>query len=71
MFQELQRAFRSKTIIAATVSMVAGVLTFLGIAIDPATQLQITNVIMAMGSIVGSIIAIYGRIVATKLFKDL
>ena len=64
----LQRksAFGSKTIWGGRIALVASLAAVWGYAITPADQAQIVELITGIGGIIGSVLAIYGRIVATK-----
>lgn len=58
---------QSRTIWGATVAIVAAVLDALGVArIDDGTQNEIIGLVLKAGEIVGAVVAIWGRVVATK-----
>jgi hypothetical protein len=63
------QALKSKTIIAALVSFAATLAGFLGLAVDPEVQVQMTDATMSIISAIGALGAIYGRVVATKVIK--
>lgn len=56
----------SKTIWGAVVAAMAGVLLIMGHPISLTDQTTLINDLTELGVIVGSLLAIYGRITATK-----
>ena len=61
--------FQSKTIWGALMTVIAVVLGQLGISLDLAIQHQLIDLIMNGLTLLGSAIAIYGRLRATTLLK--
>ena len=63
---DVKSFFASKTIWGGLIALVASAAAIWGYAITPADQAQIVELITGIGGIIGSVLAIYGRIVATK-----
>lgn len=61
--------YKSKTIISGVVAVAAGVAGVFGYTIAPEDQEQIIELITIVGSTVGGLGAIYGRITASKVIK--
>ena len=56
----------SKTIWGGLIALIASAAAIWGYSITPADQAQIVELVTGIGGIIGSVLAIYGRIVATK-----
>lgn len=63
---DVKSIFASKTIWGGLIALIASAAAIWGYAITPADQAQIVELITGFGGIIGSVLAIYGRIVATK-----
>ena len=63
---DVKSFFASKTIWGGIIALIASLSAIWGYAITPADQAQIVELVTGMGGIVGSVLAIYGRIVATR-----
>ncbi|MCB1378824.1 MAG: hypothetical protein KDK89_10730 [Alphaproteobacteria bacterium] len=63
---DVKSFFASKTIWGGLIALVASAAAIWGYSITPADQAQIVELITGIGGIVGSVLAIYGRIVATR-----
>ncbi len=63
---EFKSALASKGVWGGIVAVIAGVLGLLGYTLTPADQLDLVGLLSAIVSAVGGIVAIWGRIVATK-----
>lgn len=61
--------YASKTILGGMIALVAGAAGAFGIAISPEDQEMITQGVLAVGSAIGGLLAIYGRIRATGRIK--
>ena len=65
-----KKAWRqSKTIWGSIITLLAIVASLFGYQIDQATQAQLTQQVTAIVAALGSILAIYGRVTATKQLK--
>jgi uncharacterized membrane protein len=68
--EETKSWWQSKTIWGAVITIIALIASLFGYQIDPQTQQIILDrtmaIVTAVGTIVGSVMAIYGRIKATK-----
>jgi hypothetical protein len=63
---DVKSLFASKTIWGGIIALIASAAAIWGYSITPADQAQIVELITSIGGLIGSVIAIYGRIVATK-----
>ena len=63
---DVKSFFASKTIWGGIIALIASAAAIWGYSITPADQAQIVELITGVGGIIGSVMAIYGRIVATK-----
>lgn len=63
---DVKSFFASKTIWGGLIALIASASAIWGYAITPADQAQIVELVTSIGGIIGSVLAIYGRIVATK-----
>ena len=63
---DVKSVFASRTIWGGIIALVASLAGIWGYAITPADQAQIVELITGIGGIIGSVLAIYGRIVATR-----
>ena len=61
--------YASKTILGGIIALIAGLAGAFGIAISPEDQEMIIQGILAVGSAIGGLLAIYGRIRATGRIK--
>lgn len=67
--QETKTFTQSKSIIGSIIAIVAMSLGMIGYEVSPGDQQQMVQVISHMVTLLGSLIAIYGRVVATKEIK--
>ncbi|MCB1377968.1 MAG: hypothetical protein KDK89_06330 [Alphaproteobacteria bacterium] len=63
---DVKSFFASKTIWGGFIALIASAAAIWGYSITPADQAQIVELITGIGGIIGGVLAIYGRIVATK-----
>jgi hypothetical protein len=63
---DVKSIFASKTIWGGLLALAASAAAIWGYSITPADQAQIVELITGIGGAIGSVLAIYGRIVATK-----
>ena len=63
---EAKKWYQSKTIAGIVVILLVAIANLAGIVIDPDTQTQLVDLLVAGGTVVGGFFAIYGRIKATK-----
>ena len=63
---DVKSFFASKTIWGGLIALVASAAAIWGYSITPADQAQIVELITGIGGIIGSVMAIYGRVVATR-----
>ena len=63
---DVKSFFASKTIWGGLIALVASAAAIWGYSITAADQAQIVELITGIGGSIGSVLAIYGRIVATK-----
>lgn len=63
---DVKSFFASKTIWGGLIALIASAAAIWGYAITPADQAQIVELVTGIGGIIGSVLAIYGRIVATR-----
>lgn len=61
--------WQSKTIWGAFITLIAMVAQLFGYQIDQATQSQLTEIATTIVAAFGSVLAIYGRVTATKRIK--
>ena len=66
---ETKSLFMSKTVITAILTIVAVGLSFFGIDFSDAAQAEAATQIMALESVVGSLLALFFRVAATKKIK--
>ena len=59
-------AFASKGVWGGLIAVAAGLLAVFGYSISPADQVQLVNLVAGLISAIGGILAIIGRIRATK-----
>lgn len=64
--EDIKSIWKSRTLWGAFAALLCSMLAAFGYTISDATESQIANVGVALGGAIGSIIAIYGRIKATK-----
>ena len=64
---QYKKLFESKTFWGGLMAVAAGILGFLGYIFLEADQERVIEIIMSFGAAIGGIIAIYGRISASKL----
>jgi hypothetical protein len=62
---DVKSFFASKTIWGGLIALFASAAAIWGYSITPADQAQIVELTTGLGGIIGSVLAIYGRIVAT------
>ncbi len=58
--------FASKTIWGGLIALAASIAAVWGYSISPNDQSQIVELITGIGGMIGSMLAIYGRVVATR-----
>ena len=63
---EEKKWWGSKTVIGALVAVAASAASLTGIVLDVETQIQLTDCIFALTGVVGGLVAVYGRIKASK-----
>lgn len=63
---ETKKWYQSKAIWGGIVAVASGLAGLIGVEIDEQTQQDIVNVIVEVGSVVGGVMAIYGRLKANK-----
>jgi hypothetical protein len=63
---DVKSIFASKTVWGGLIAVAAALLGLFGYTITPADQVAVVEAVAAIGSAVGGVLAIYGRIVATK-----
>ena len=68
--EETKPIYLSKTVIASVIVILATVLGPFGINIDAGTQTQLVDFILAIVTAVAGIVAIYGRVKATKVIRS-
>lgn len=61
--------FASKAIWGGAVALLAGGATLLGYTVDAESQASIVNLITGAASLVGGLMAVWGRITATKRIR--
>jgi|AntDeeMinimDraft_5_1070356.scaffolds.fasta_scaffold58116_2 hypothetical protein len=61
--------YKSKTIWGGIVALLAGIAGIFGYGISTPDQVTLTEGFLAVGSAVGGVIAVYGRIVAKENVK--
>ena len=61
--------FMSKTIWGSLISVAAALVSTLGISLDGAVQVAITDAIVQMIGAAGALLAIYGRLAATDVIS--
>lgn len=64
--EEVKSLFASKTFWGALVALVGGIGAIFGYTIAPADQTALITDLSGVASAIGSVIAIYGRAVASK-----
>lgn len=64
--EDFKGMFASKTVWGGIVALLAGVLGILGYTIDATDQVTLVETATAIASAVGGVIAIYGRVKASK-----
>lgn len=67
--EESKPIYLSKTVIAAVIVVVATLLGPFGIDIDTGAQTELVDFLLALTTAVAGIVAIYGRVVATKVIN--
>ena len=63
---DVKSLFASKTFWGALVAVAAGVIGLFGYAVTPEDQAWLVDSIAAAGAIVGGLVAVYGRVKASK-----
>jgi len=61
--------YQSKAVIGGAIAVAAGVAGLFGYAITPEDTAAVTDAIVAVGAAVGGILAVVGRLQATKKIK--
>lgn len=56
----------SRTFWGALVAILAGAASVLGYTVTPADQAELVNAVAGIGAVLGGLIAIYGRVTASK-----
>lgn len=65
----MKKWYHSKAVWGGIVSSLAGLAGVFGFVVDADAQAQITNLCLAVGSAVGGLLAIYGRVRASSVIK--
>jgi hypothetical protein len=65
----MKKWYKSKAVWGGLVSSLAGLAGVFGFALDSDTQMELTNLCLAVGSAVGGVMAIYGRVRAVSCIK--
>lgn len=65
----LKNWYVSKTIWGGAVAILASCATLVGLDLDAADQMELTDRLVALAGAVGGIVAIYGRIAADKRLR--
>lgn len=63
---ETKHWYQSKSALGAIVAVVAMVAGFIGYQVTPEAQAQIVNMVFDAVALVGAVVALFGRITATK-----
>lgn len=63
---ETKSWYQSKSALGAIVAVVAMVAGFIGYQVTPEAQAQIVNMVFDAVALVGAVVALFGRITATK-----
>jgi hypothetical protein len=63
---EVKSLFASKTIWGAFIAIIAGVLSLFGYQLGAADQAELINAASGIAAAVGGLLAVYGRVVASK-----
>ena len=58
--------WQSKTILGSVVAVLSGVGAIVGLNLDASLQSQLVDLIIGAGSVIGGVVAIYGRVTAKK-----
>lgn len=66
---ESKKWYQSKTVIGSVVTLIAMVLGIFGFGIGAEDQVALVNIIVGAGGFLGTILAIYGRVKASKKIK--
>lgn len=66
---EEKQWYKSKTIWGALLAVIASFMGLFGINLDEAAQLNIADTLVQLSGVVGSMIAIYGRLGATEVIS--
>lgn len=66
---DVKHWYQSKTIIGAVVTVLALVLTAFGYGIGAEDQAALVDYAVSLGGVVGGLLAIYGRVKASKEIK--
>jgi hypothetical protein len=64
--EEVKSALASKAVWGGIIAVAAGLLGLWGYKVAPEDQARIVELAMAIGASVGGVLAIYGRVRATK-----
>lgn len=63
---ETKKWYQSKAVWGGIVAILSGLAGLVGVNVDEQTQEDITNIIIEASSIIGGVLAIYGRMQADK-----
>lgn len=64
--EDFKGLFASKTVWGGIIALLAGIAGMFGYAISPEDATTVVDLLAGVGSAIGGLIAIYGRIKATK-----
>jgi len=62
--------WESKTIIGALVAIFSSILGFIGFSVEPEMQTEFADLVVTLISVIGGLIAIWGRVKAGKSIKS-
>ena len=66
---ESKKWYQSKSVMGSVVTLIAMVLGIFGFGMGAEDQATLVNIVVGAGGFVGSILAIYGRVKASKKIK--
>ena len=61
--------YESRTIWGSLIAIAAALSSTLGVSIDGATQTELASIVVQFAGAAGSLLAIYGRLVATDMIS--
>jgi uncharacterized membrane protein HdeD (DUF308 family) len=66
---EVKPWYASKAVIGGAVAVVAGVVGLFGYSVNPEDSAAVTEALVGLGAVVGGLLAVVGRIKASKKIK--